>query len=294
MVFSAQLLALLVSPTLLHAQGAAPHGPDAELVPYHQHRDTRNGHDHSYPDRGSIIRDVPKTAIVVNYAGIAYRFDDGIWYEPRGPAFMVVAPPIGLMVSTLPTFSTVIARDGKLFLYSNDTYYVPRPDAGGYEVVNDPSDAPRDAATSAATAAPTGAAPSTPVFATPLLESAAATATPLPSAAAATPASSGRPLALAAGSTSAGVSTLAPAGVSGGLATDVSSDASKSGNAVIYPKNGQSPDQQARDRYECYRFGVAQSGFDPMHPAGGSRADAQADYERAQGVCLDAHGYSVH
>jgi len=294
MVFSAQILALLVTPTIICAQSAEPLAPDADLVPYHQHRDTRNGHDHSYPDRGSIIREVPKTALVVNYAGLAYRFDDGIWYEPRGPAFMVVAPPIGLIVSSLPTFSTVIARNGKLLLYSNDTYYLPRPDVGGYEVVNDPSDVTRDTATVAAAAAPTGATASTQVFATPLLESAAATATPLPSATAAPLASAGRPVALAAGSSNAGSANLAAAAVPSGSATEAATDSPKSGNTVIYPKNGQSPDQQARDRYECYRFGVAQSGFDPMHPAAGSRADAQADYERAQGVCLDAHGYSVH
>jgi Glycine zipper 2TM domain len=31
----------------------------------------------------------------------------------------------------------------------------------------------------------------------------------------------------------------------------------------IYPTSGQSPDQQGRDRYECYLWSVKQTGFDP-------------------------------
>lgn len=34
----------------------------------------------------------------------------------------------------------------------------------------------------------------------------------------------------------------------------------------FYPKLGQSPQQQDRDRYECYLWAVEQSGFDPSEP----------------------------
>ena len=65
----------------------------------------------------------------------------------------------------------------------------------------------------------------------------------------------------------------------------------------VYPRNGQTADQQARDRYECYRFAVAQSGFDPMRPSNGApqaaRAEPQSDYDRAQAACLEGHGYTV-
>jgi Glycine zipper 2TM domain len=33
-----------------------------------------------------------------------------------------------------------------------------------------------------------------------------------------------------------------------------------------YPENGQSPDQQSRDRYECSLWAVHQTGFDPSAP----------------------------
>jgi hypothetical protein len=35
---------------------------------------------------------------------------------------------------------------------------------------------------------------------------------------------------------------------------------------MIYPQNGQNPDQQSRDRYECHTWAVQQSGFDPASP----------------------------
>jgi len=65
----------------------------------------------------------------------------------------------------------------------------------------------------------------------------------------------------------------------------------------IYPKNGQSEDQQGRDRYECHSWASGQSGFDPTQPSGGvSEAQAsakRADYQRAMQACLEARGYSV-
>lgn len=61
----------------------------------------------------------------------------------------------------------------------------------------------------------------------------------------------------------------------------------------VYPRTGQSSDQQARDRYECYRFAVAQTGFDPMRSNSAVRSEQQSDYDRAQAACLEGRGYSV-
>jgi len=60
------------------------------------------------------------------------------------------------------------------------------------------------------------------------------------------------------------------------------------------PRNGQTLDQQARDQYDCYRFGVAQTGFDPMTsgtPAAGK--PNQADFDRARAACFEGRGYAV-
>jgi hypothetical protein len=85
----------------------------------------------------------------------------------------------------------------------------------------------------------------------------------------------------------------APSGIdSGGTTVAPSSD-----DVFIYPKNGQSQDQQDRDRYECHRFGVVQTGYDPTLAGGGVDASVAAskrsDYLRAQAACLEGRGYTV-
>lgn len=72
----------------------------------------------------------------------------------------------------------------------------------------------------------------------------------------------------------------APAGPAGG-------DAS----LYIYPRHGQTDQQTATDRYECHKWAVSQTGFDPTTP--GSRG-SPADYRRAMIACLDARGYSAN
>jgi len=65
----------------------------------------------------------------------------------------------------------------------------------------------------------------------------------------------------------------------------------------IYPKQGQSAEQQAQDRYECHRWAVDQTGFDPSLPGGNvaesDYATKRSDYRRAMKACLEARGYSV-
>jgi hypothetical protein len=65
----------------------------------------------------------------------------------------------------------------------------------------------------------------------------------------------------------------------------------------IYPKQGQSREQQDSDRYECHRWSVEQTGFDPSQPGGNVSAAENAgrhvEYQRAMKACLEARGYSV-
>ena len=62
---------------------------------------------------------------------------------------------------------------------------------------------------------------------------------------------------------------------------------------VAYPKNGQSVEQQGKDKFECHRWAVTQTGFDPTQVAGGAVPGRRADYSRAQAACLEGRGYSV-
>jgi hypothetical protein len=65
----------------------------------------------------------------------------------------------------------------------------------------------------------------------------------------------------------------------------------------IYPRMGQSEQQQADDRYACHRWAVNQTNFDPTYQPGGSpepqKIEKRADYQRAMAACLDGRGYTV-
>jgi hypothetical protein len=65
----------------------------------------------------------------------------------------------------------------------------------------------------------------------------------------------------------------------------------------VYPRKGQSEEQQAKDRYECHIWAVGQIGWDPTQPTDvvpeAQMNQKRADYKRAIGACLDAREYTV-
>ncbi|HVO46419.1 MAG TPA: hypothetical protein VMT29_08790, partial [Steroidobacteraceae bacterium] len=62
----------------------------------------------------------------------------------------------------------------------------------------------------------------------------------------------------------------------------------------VYPLKGQSSGQQSQDRYECHRWALEQSGYDPTSADAGSQPQARRDdYFRPQSACLQGRGYSV-
>jgi hypothetical protein len=65
----------------------------------------------------------------------------------------------------------------------------------------------------------------------------------------------------------------------------------------IYPRQGQSEELQAKDRYECHRWAVSQTHYDPTQPVSGTPEvqlnQMRADYQRAMGACLDGRGYTM-
>lgn len=66
----------------------------------------------------------------------------------------------------------------------------------------------------------------------------------------------------------------------------------------VYPRKGQSQEQQDNDRYECHKWSADQTNYDPtaVIPQGMSAnqaTQARADYQRAMAACLDGRGYTV-
>jgi ribosomal protein S9 len=65
---------------------------------------------------------------------------------------------------------------------------------------------------------------------------------------------------------------------------------------VIYPKNGQTREQQAADQFECHNWAKGQTGFDPTLPGGGVSGSADAarnNYSRAMSACMQGRGYQI-
>ncbi len=223
-----RLTARFLLATLVAAGLATPAFADPrDGVERREHVDGRHEHNRSYADRGVVVTAMPRDAMPVRYGGSRFWYHGGVWYRPEGPGFVVIAPPVGVVVDVLPPYYTAVAAGGVQYYYANDTYYLFNASARGFQVVEPPPGIDTDSA-------------------------AAATA------------------------------SAAPGG----------QDA-----AFVYPRNGQSPEQQATDKYECHRWAVDQTGFDPSREGGGVApelaGDKRIDYGRASAACLEARGYSV-
>jgi Family of unknown function (DUF6515) len=224
MIRTAVVAALGIAAALSCSLASADPRDDHGLAP-HQHIDARFSHNHAYYDRGYVVHDLPRDRIVINHGPDHFFYAGGVWYAPRGGAYVVVSPPFGVFIPVLPPFYSTVWFGGVPYYYANDTYYMWSAQNNGYEVVDTPS--------GAVTAAPNAAPPP------------------------------------------------APAGT----------------QLFVYPRNGQSADQTAKDRYECHTWAVGQTGFDPT-ASGGNVAPGQFqakndDYNRALVACLQGRGYSA-
>jgi hypothetical protein len=80
-----------------------------------------------------------------------------------------------------------------------------------------------------------------------------------------------------------------------GLAAGTAGPSAAPSELIAYPKNGQSAEKAATDKYECHKWAVGQTGFDPAAggTVAGNAAGKRVDYQRAQAACLEGRGYSV-
>ncbi|MCI0506749.1 MAG: hypothetical protein L0Z73_11665 [Gammaproteobacteria bacterium] len=161
----------------------------------------------SYPRPGYVVRTLPERRHVIHYRDRDYFYIGGVWYHPSGPNFVVIRPPVGIVVPILPPFYATVWFRGIPYYYANDVYYMWRPDLNAYQVATPPI-AENE--------------PEPPLIAEELF---------------------------------------------------------------IYPKEGQSEQKQAEDRYACHRWGVDQAGYDPTQPPGNlsvtELSRKRDDYQRA-------------
>jgi hypothetical protein len=101
-----------------------------------QFMDSRHHHEHAYPARGHYVDALPRGHHVMTYGHSQYHFSGGVWYRPYGPRFVVIAPPMGLIVPFLPPYYTTLWVSGSPYYYANEVYYTQT--TGGYAVVEPP------------------------------------------------------------------------------------------------------------------------------------------------------------
>ncbi|MBN2644389.1 MAG: SH3 domain-containing protein [Desulfuromonadaceae bacterium] len=93
------------------------------------------------PPYGFETRHLPPRARVIRSPRFGeHYYHRGIFYQPFGPVFRVVRPPIGLIVTHLPLGYIELNFGGHPYARYNDIYY--RPVRQGYMVVEPPVEAP--------------------------------------------------------------------------------------------------------------------------------------------------------
>lgn len=169
---------------------------------------------------GYVIDRVPGSYSRVPYRGLDYYYSDGYWYRPQGPRYVIVTPPYGVRVRSLPAYSQEVWIDNSLFFQAAGTYYTYQNDTQDYVVAYPPQN-------------------------------------------------------------------VAPV-------QSQQMPASSPYDPIAYPNNGQSAEQVAQDKYDCYRWSVEQSSFDPADPNSPNAPAMIQVYRRSMVACLMGRGYTIN
>ena len=87
--------------------------------------DNHHHHNYYYPRPGYYASGLSTHAYATFYLGNRYWYDNGIWYSPYEAGYVVVRPPYGVVVSTLPAYYTMVYGHGVTYYYANGVYYAP-------------------------------------------------------------------------------------------------------------------------------------------------------------------------
>lgn len=87
---------------------------------------------------GQFVDRAPERYARIPWRGQDYYYAGGYWYRPQGSRYIVVTPPYGVRVSSLPDYSREIWVGGSLLFLAAGTYYAWQQDSQDYVVVNPP------------------------------------------------------------------------------------------------------------------------------------------------------------
>lgn len=119
--------------------------PDYKPSPSNHYRspywvlDGRYRHNHYYPVPGYTVTTLPAGHISVLHGNNRFYYHAGVWFRPQGTRYIVAAPPIGVVVPSLPPDYSTVWIDSKPYYYANGQYYASAPDSG-YTIVQAPTE----------------------------------------------------------------------------------------------------------------------------------------------------------
>lgn len=85
------------------------------------------------------VSHLPAGYIALTVAGLSYFYYDGLFYQPDGPRYVVVNPPLGAVVYRLPYGYHTYWFGPRVYYFAGGTYYQWAPNQNGYVVVPQPA-----------------------------------------------------------------------------------------------------------------------------------------------------------
>jgi hypothetical protein len=121
--------------------------------------------DHHFPVRGEVVAALPRGALAIGFHGGRSFFHDGVFFRPEGARFVVLSPPLGIIVPVLPRAYVTLWSASEPYYYANDVYYTAAP-GGGYVVTARPPelDDPETIAQAPVGSPPAAGSPANPVI----------------------------------------------------------------------------------------------------------------------------------
>jgi len=88
---------------------------------------------------GFFARSLAADMFLFSYLNQQYYYDDGIYYQPSNGGYIVVNPPVGAVVNSLPVGYEEVQADNNYYDYYAGVFYIPLDQ--GYQVVAAPLNA---------------------------------------------------------------------------------------------------------------------------------------------------------
>jgi len=107
-----------------HVEARMEHGPIMERRAVEDHLN------HYFPVRGEVVPELPRGALAINFHGERYFFHVGVFFRTEGTRFVVLRPPVGIIVPVLPPAYVMLWSATVPYYYANDVYYTAAPGSG--------------------------------------------------------------------------------------------------------------------------------------------------------------------